>query len=48
VRDENGEWQQIEAYVRDNTGADFSHGICPTCMKKHYPQFCDKPDSRVG
>ncbi len=48
VRDENGEWQQIEAYVRDNTGADFSHGICPTCMKKHYPQFCDKTDSRVG
>ena len=31
VRDDQGYWQQIEAYVRDHSEADFSHGICPSC-----------------
>jgi hypothetical protein len=39
IRDDRGDWVPIEAYVRDRTDADFSHGICPTCAKKLYPQF---------
>ena len=31
VRDDAGFWQGIEAYVRKNTDATFSHGICPDC-----------------
>jgi hypothetical protein len=27
-----GGWQQLEAYVRDHTHAEFTHGICPTCL----------------
>jgi len=27
-------WQQIEAYIRDHSEADFSHGICPACAQK--------------
>ncbi|MGO9312345.1 MAG: PAS domain S-box protein [Syntrophobacteraceae bacterium] len=34
VRDDQGYWQQIEAYVRDHSQADFSHGICPSCAQK--------------
>ena len=34
IRDDQGYWQQIEAYVRDHTEADFSHGICPSCAEK--------------
>ncbi|MGC8492321.1 MAG: response regulator [Syntrophobacteraceae bacterium] len=34
VRDDQGYWQQIEAYVRDHSEADFSHSICPVCAKK--------------
>jgi PAS domain S-box-containing protein len=38
IRDDQGYWQQIEAYVRDHTEADFSHGICPACAQKFkYP-----------
>jgi hypothetical protein len=37
VRTEVGDWQQIEQYVRDHSEAEFSHGICPTCLTKYYP-----------
>jgi hypothetical protein len=29
--------EKIEAYIRDHSEAEFSHGICPDCMKKLYP-----------
>jgi PAS domain S-box-containing protein len=34
IRDDQGYWQQIEAYIRAHSEADFSHGICPECAKK--------------
>jgi PAS domain S-box-containing protein len=39
VRDDKGYWTQLEAYIRDHSEAEFSHGICPECMKKLYPDF---------
>jgi PAS domain S-box-containing protein len=39
IRDDQGYWTQIEAYIRDHSEAEFSHGICPDCMKKLYPDF---------
>lgn len=39
IRDDKGFWQQIESYVRDHSDAEFSHGICPDCAKKLYPEF---------
>ncbi len=38
IRDEAGIWQHVEVYVRDRSEAEFSHGICPICMKKHHPE----------
>jgi PAS domain S-box-containing protein len=37
IRDDKGYWNQIESYIRDRSEAEFSHGICPDCMKKLYP-----------
>ncbi|MBU0513540.1 MAG: PAS domain S-box protein [Proteobacteria bacterium] len=37
IRDDKGFWQQVEVYVREHSEAEFSHGICPECMKKLYP-----------
>ena len=37
IRDDKGYWNQIEAYIRDHSEAEFSHGICQECAKKHYP-----------
>jgi PAS domain-containing protein len=41
IRDDQGYWNQVEVYVRDHTEAKFSHGICPECMKKFYPEFAE-------
>jgi PAS domain S-box-containing protein len=35
IRNDAGYWQQIEAYISEHTEADFSHGICPDCVKKY-------------
>jgi PAS domain S-box-containing protein len=39
IRDDKGYWNQIESYIRDHSGVEFSHGICPDCMKKLYPDL---------
>ncbi len=36
IRDDRGDWHQLEAYIRDHSEADFSHGICPECKVTLY------------
>ena len=42
VRDDEGYWEQIETYIRDRSEAEFSHGICPECMEKLYPEYFNR------
>jgi hypothetical protein len=39
IRDDKGYWNQIESYIREHSEAEFSHGICPDCAQKLYPEF---------
>ncbi len=39
IRDEKDQWHQIEAYITDRSDAHFSHGLCPECAEKLYPEF---------
>ncbi|MGD8670901.1 MAG: PAS domain S-box protein [Desulfobacterales bacterium] len=39
IRDDKGYWNQIEEYIRHRSDAEFSHGICPDCSRKLYPQY---------
>ena len=39
VRDDSGYWDQVEDYISKRSNANFSHGICPDCMKKYYPKI---------
>lgn len=34
IRDDEGAWDKIEAYLHKHSDAEFSHGICPNCMDK--------------
>jgi hypothetical protein len=34
IREETGDWVSIEKYVKDVSGADASHGVCPECYKR--------------
>jgi len=37
IRDDEGHWQPVEAYVSRRTHAEFTHGLCPTCLEQLYP-----------
>jgi PAS domain S-box-containing protein len=39
IRDDKGYWNQVEKYVTEHSEAQFSHGMCPECLKKYYPGF---------
>jgi PAS domain S-box-containing protein len=41
IRNAKGEWAAVEEYLTQHTGAQFSHGICPDCMKRFYPEYAD-------
>lgn len=47
IRDDKGYWQQVEIYVHEHTEAEFTHGVCPECVKKLYPKQFDElyPDA---
>jgi hypothetical protein len=36
IRDDKGYWNQLETFIQEHSEAEFSHGICPDCMKKLY------------
>lgn len=39
IRNDNGYWQQLESYLHEHSGAQFSHSICRDCAKKYYPDL---------
>lgn len=41
-KDEHEEWQQITTFFKKRTTLKISHGICPDCVKKIYPEYLDR------
>ena len=39
VRDDKGLWEQIDVYISKKSKAKVSHGLCPECLKKFYPDY---------
>lgn len=39
IRDDGDYWQEIDAYIHEHTGTDFSHGVCPTCADTMVQEF---------
>jgi hypothetical protein len=39
IRDDAGYWHQVEAYIGSRSDVEFSHGICPDCVIKLYPEY---------
>jgi hypothetical protein len=38
IRDDKGYWERVDVYISKYSQADISHGICPECLKEHYPE----------
>lgn len=39
IRDDKGFWNRIEQYLSEHSDAQFSHSICPDCVRRHYPDL---------
>ena len=48
IRDDKGYWQEIESFLHSHSDTKFSHGICPDCAKKLYPEFADELLKKIG
>ena len=42
IRDDKGYWNQIESYIMRHADIQFSHSLCPDCMKRLYPDCADE------
>lgn len=42
IRDQNGEWHDLERYIEEHSEASFTHTICPACKIKLYPELGKK------
>lgn len=42
IRDDKGYWNHVEQYLRAHTEAEFSHGLCPDCIRRLYPEYADE------
>ena len=43
IRDDQGYWQQVEFYLQKHSDAKFTHGLCPDCCTRLYPEVFNKP-----
>jgi hypothetical protein len=39
IRNGKDEWEPLETYLQSRSGATFSHGVCPACSRRHYPEL---------
>jgi PAS domain S-box-containing protein len=42
IRDDMGYWNTLELYIMEHTDAEFTHGICPDCIRKFFPEACEE------
>jgi len=44
IRDDRGYWNQLESYISEHFETNLSHGLCPSCAQKLYPDFFQKSE----
>lgn len=42
IRDDHGSWNDVAEYISEHSEAEFSHGMCPACAEKLYPEYYKK------
>ena len=47
IRDDNGYWNRLETYLQEHSGAKLTHGICPDCAHRLYPDIFPQKDSSM-
>lgn len=39
IKNDEGYWEQMEMYIESHSEAEFSHGLCPDCARRLYPDL---------
>jgi AmiR/NasT family two-component response regulator len=42
IRDDKGYWEGVETYIKKHADVEFSHGLCPECLTRLYPEYKPK------
>lgn len=42
IYNDEASWQRLESYIEQHSNVEFSHGVCPRCMREHYPEVADE------
>jgi CheY-like chemotaxis protein len=45
IRNDKGYWEEVETYIKERSEVEFSHGVCPECAQKLYPEIYQKRKS---
>jgi hypothetical protein len=45
IRNSDGQYEGVQKYITEHSEASFSHGLCPECAKKLYPEFYNEKES---
>ncbi|MGL6133710.1 MAG: GAF domain-containing protein [Prochlorococcaceae cyanobacterium] len=48
VRNDQGYWQSVEAFIKSHDNVEFSHGVCNTCMEKYFPEVVPSTEEPSG
>jgi len=44
IRDDKGYWEGVEIYIKKHADVEFSHGLCPDCISRLYPEYKSKKE----
>ena len=47
IRSDKGYWEHLEKYIQTHSDAKFTHGICPECMQKLYPEYDKSSEGKI-
>lgn len=47
IRNDNGYWQAIESYLKEHADVEFTHSLCPDCIKKYYPEYAEDVEKEL-
>jgi len=48
IRNDKGYWEAVETYFHKHQQFEFTHSICPDCIRDHYPDFARKPPPKAA
>jgi PAS domain S-box-containing protein len=48
IRDDGGYWHRVEEYIERHSEAQFTHGICPDCLREIYPRGFERCEDGSG